>query len=197
VTDALGSTQALTSSSGSITTSYTYEPFGNVTVTNPAPTDANPYQFTGRENDGAGLYYYRARYYSPTFHGFVAQDPLGFASKEINLYMYANGNPVSLSDATGLETGYVSLKSSPPYAMTRIPFEMPPLTPCDGTLLCYICSTGLCLGSPVPGTELPCAASLGLACPNKCGGLPSLPKPPKFPPLFPPGGGPPGVPVVQ
>jgi hypothetical protein len=28
--------------------------------------NANSYQFTGRENDGTSLYYYRARYYSPT-----------------------------------------------------------------------------------------------------------------------------------
>jgi RHS repeat-associated protein len=39
---------------------------------------ANPAQYTGRENDGTGLYYYRGRYYSPTLQRFASQDPLGF-----------------------------------------------------------------------------------------------------------------------
>lgn len=50
LSDALGSTLALTDSSGAINTSYTYEPFGKSTV---AGTNANPCQFTGRENDAA------------------------------------------------------------------------------------------------------------------------------------------------
>ena len=44
-------------------------------------SNANPYQFTGRENDGTGLYFYRARYYSPTFQRFIAQDPLDQAPR--------------------------------------------------------------------------------------------------------------------
>jgi hypothetical protein len=62
--DTLGSTLALANSSGAIGTTYTYEPFGNTTLGGAA--NANPYQFTGRENDGTGLYFNRARYYSPT-----------------------------------------------------------------------------------------------------------------------------------
>ncbi len=73
LTDALGSTVALTNSSGSINVGYAYEPFGNVTMSG---SNNNPYQFTGRENDNTGLYYYRARYYSPTYQRFVGQDPL-------------------------------------------------------------------------------------------------------------------------
>ena len=74
--DALGSTIGLVGSSGSIATSYTYQPFGATTAGGAGNT--NPYQFTGRENDGTGLYFYRARYYSPTFQRFIAQDPLDF-----------------------------------------------------------------------------------------------------------------------
>jgi hypothetical protein len=54
--DALGSTLGLADSTGTVQTAYTYEPFGNVTVSGPS---TNPYQFTGRENDGTGLYFYR------------------------------------------------------------------------------------------------------------------------------------------
>ncbi|MFZ0889418.1 MAG: hypothetical protein WA005_13270, partial [Candidatus Binataceae bacterium] len=34
--------------------------------------NANSYQFIGRENDGTGLYFYRARHYSPTVQRFIA-----------------------------------------------------------------------------------------------------------------------------
>ena len=73
--DALGSTVAVRDSSGSAVTEYTYDTFGAVSTTNPA--FPNPFQFTGRENDGlAGLYYYRARYYDTSLHRFVSEDPL-------------------------------------------------------------------------------------------------------------------------
>jgi YD repeat-containing protein len=54
LTDALGSTRALTDPTGALQDEYTYEPFGVLTGTG---TNANPYQYTGRENDGTGLYY--------------------------------------------------------------------------------------------------------------------------------------------
>ena len=48
-----GSTVALTDSTGTAQTQYTYEPFGNTTVTGPA--NGNPFQYTARENDATGL----------------------------------------------------------------------------------------------------------------------------------------------
>ncbi|MFZ5484598.1 MAG: RHS repeat-associated core domain-containing protein [Pseudomonadota bacterium] len=62
--DALGSTLALANAGQAITTSYTYEPYGKTTVSGAASN--NPLAYTGRENDGTGLYYYRARYYERT-----------------------------------------------------------------------------------------------------------------------------------
>ena len=60
--DPLGSAVAVSDPAGSTMTEYTYAPFGATTATPPGVP--NPFQFTGRENDGlAGLYYYRARYY--------------------------------------------------------------------------------------------------------------------------------------
>jgi RHS repeat-associated protein len=97
--DALGSTLALTDSSGNLNTAYTYEPFGNTTVSGTPGT--NPFQFTGRENDGTGLYYYRARYYSPTLQRFVAQDPLDVGGGDSNLYAYASNDPLDKADASG------------------------------------------------------------------------------------------------
>jgi len=99
ISDALGSTLALTDSSGAINTSYTYEPFGNTTIGGSNP---NPYQFTGRENDGTGLYFYRARYYSSTFQRLIAQDPLDFRSGASDLYVYVQNSPVNATDPLGL-----------------------------------------------------------------------------------------------
>ncbi len=100
LTDALGSTIGLVDSTGALNTSYTYEPFGNTTVSG---SSANPYQFTGRENDATGLYFYRARYYSPTFQRFVSQDPIGFAGGGPNLYGYVLNNPISFIDPFGYQ----------------------------------------------------------------------------------------------
>ncbi len=75
--DGLGSTLALVNSAGSIQNQYTYEPFGKTTSSG---SRGNSAQFTGRENDGTGLYYYRARYYHPTLQRFISEDlvsPIG------------------------------------------------------------------------------------------------------------------------
>jgi RHS repeat-associated protein len=100
--DSLGSVMALVNPSGSIMTQYTYDPFGNTTAAGAAST--NPSQYTGRENEGNGLYYYRARYYSPVFGRFVNEDPTGFAGSGVNFYAYAGDNPISFNDPFGLST---------------------------------------------------------------------------------------------
>jgi RHS repeat-associated protein len=97
--DRLGSTLGLVDSAGTVQTSYTYEPFGKMTATGQAST--NPYQFTGRENDGLGLMHYRARYYSPMLHRFVSEDPIGFGGG-INQYVYVGNGPVNRRDPFGL-----------------------------------------------------------------------------------------------
>jgi YD repeat-containing protein len=60
--DALGSTIALVDGGGNIATTYTYDPFGNTTSFGTA--NSNAFQYTGRENEGNGLYFYRARYFN-------------------------------------------------------------------------------------------------------------------------------------
>jgi RHS repeat-associated protein len=97
--DALGSTLALTTATGGIQAEYTYEPFGGTTATG---SDTNPFQYTGRENDGTGLYYYRARYYHPALQRFISEDPIEFAGGDVNLYAYVWNNPIALYDPFGL-----------------------------------------------------------------------------------------------
>jgi RHS repeat-associated protein len=98
--DGLGSAIGLVGSGQSIATSYTYQPFGGTTAT--GASNGNSYQFTGRENDDTGLYYYRARYYSPTLQRFIAQDPIGFRGGDANLYGYTGEDPVNEIDPLGL-----------------------------------------------------------------------------------------------
>ena len=109
LTDALGSTIALGDASGTVQTSYTYEPFG--AVTSSGATNTNSYQFTGRDNDGTtGLDFSRARYYNPTFGRFISEDPLGFpGGPDPNLYAYAWNSVTNFSDSLGLDPGHPSL----------------------------------------------------------------------------------------
>ena len=100
LTDALGSTIALTDAAANIKQRYDYSPYGEANLTGAAGL-TNPYQYTGRENDGSGLYYYRARYYSPVAKRFISEDP----TKElagIDAYVYVRGNPISRTDPLGL-----------------------------------------------------------------------------------------------
>jgi RHS repeat-associated protein len=107
LTDALGSTLALADSSGTIQTQYTFEPFGNTTATGAATT--NSFEYTGRELDASGLYYYRARYYNPQLQRFISEDPAGFYSG-VNFYTYALDLPTYWIDPTGLD---VTIKQYP------------------------------------------------------------------------------------
>jgi RHS repeat-associated protein len=98
-TDALGSTLQLTDTSGVAQTTYTYDPFGNSTLTGTNSTSS--IQYTGRENDGNGLQYNRARYYNPTLGRFLSEDPIGFAGGQPNLYTYTGNSPTNYTDPTG------------------------------------------------------------------------------------------------
>lgn len=127
--DANGSTLALTDESGAIGTRYHYDPFGNTTITG---ISTNAFQYTGREYDATGLYYYRARYYDPKLHRFLSEDPiltpytplnLGLCmtnetlwpvsrlsrpqsrlGQRLNAYLYVLNNPLLRTDPLGLES---------------------------------------------------------------------------------------------
>jgi RHS repeat-associated protein len=96
--DGLGSTIALVNSSGSLVTTYSYDPFGNTTAAGVA--SANPSQYTGPENEGNGLYFYRSRYYSPLLARFINEDPIRFRGG-VNFYTYVFDSPTNLTDPSG------------------------------------------------------------------------------------------------
>jgi RHS repeat-associated protein len=96
----LGNVIALTDSAGTLQTQYSYEPFGKTTTSGPA--SANTSKYIGRENDATGLYYNRARYYSPELQRFISEDPIGLAGTDLNLYAYVHNNPTNFVDSSGL-----------------------------------------------------------------------------------------------
>jgi len=68
-------------------------------------SSGNVNDYTGRELDETGLYYYRARYYDPSIGRFMSEDPIKFSGGD-NFYRYAENDPVDLKDPTG-EITYV------------------------------------------------------------------------------------------
>ena len=96
--DGLGSTVARSNDAGWITEINAYGPFGEGS----APHGTNAFGFTGQRFDAeSGLYYFRARYYSPTLGRFLQPDPAGFVDG-LNLYTYAGNSPITFNDPLGL-----------------------------------------------------------------------------------------------
>jgi RHS repeat-associated protein len=126
--DALGSALALADAAGVVQTEYTYEPFGRTTATGASNT--NPFQYTGRENDGTGLYYYRARYYNSQLQRFISEDPIEFDGGDVNLYGYVYNNPLLFDDPHGLYP-YCGddLKNCPPPPPPKKKSSPPPPKP--------------------------------------------------------------------
>jgi RHS repeat-associated protein len=98
-TDALGSIITLTDENGDIRTNYSYDPYGSVVIS--GETSDNSFQYTGRENDGTELHYYRFRYYSPELQRFISEDPIRLKGG-INFYAHVGNNPVNWIDPLGL-----------------------------------------------------------------------------------------------
>ncbi|MGD2183420.1 RHS repeat-associated core domain-containing protein [Lusitaniella coriacea] len=112
--DGLGSTRGLTDENGNVTDTYTYDAYGNV-VGSSGGTE-NSYLFAGEQFDGTlGQYYLRQRYYDPRSGRFTRRDTYeGSINNPVSLhkYIYANSNPVSYIDPSGLFVDAQSQKVS-------------------------------------------------------------------------------------
>jgi RHS repeat-associated protein len=118
LTDINGSVVGLVADGGVIQATYAYEPYGATQAS--GTDDGNSQQFTGRENDGTGVHYYRARYYMPEVGRFLGEDPIGF-SGGINMYMYAAANPEKVNDPTGLDPAIDTCTANPGQCTTYPP----------------------------------------------------------------------------
>jgi RHS repeat-associated protein len=97
--DDLGSTRAVTDSSGAVADTDSYDPYGNVTAS--TGTVQNNLLYCGQSMDSeSGLYYLQARYYDPLTGQFTGVDPL--VAETGMPYAYTAGDPVNTSDASGL-----------------------------------------------------------------------------------------------
>jgi RHS repeat-associated protein len=100
--DQQGSTRLLTSSTGIVTGSTTFDAYGNKTGSTGSSTTPLGYdgQYTSSDT---GLIYLRARVYDPATAQFLSSDPLEAITGEP--YAYAGDNPLNASDPTGLIFG--------------------------------------------------------------------------------------------
>ena len=93
---------AASDAAGFVVNSYEYDSYGRIEAS--IEGIANPFTYTGREQDPeSGLYYYRARYYDPEIGRFLSEDPIGFTARDLNLYRYVGNNPVKFVDPDGLK----------------------------------------------------------------------------------------------
>jgi RHS repeat-associated protein len=100
--DYRGSTIALSGDNGLVTDRMEYSLYA--TLTYRVGTNDTPFLFNGRYGvmtDPNSLLYMCSRYYNPYICRFLNPDPSGFAGG-LNLYAFANGNPVSYLDPFGL-----------------------------------------------------------------------------------------------
>ena len=128
--DSRGSTVALTDMTGAVIDTYSYNTYGKITYR--TYSNDTVLLYNGRDGvvfDQNGLYYMRARYYSPKFRRFVNADIIPGEisdSTSLNRYSYVNGNPVSYVDPFGLsaeEKGKVYIYSSPK-TPSDIPYDI-------------------------------------------------------------------------
>ena len=105
IPDVQGSIVATLDAASGVVSKAGYLSFGE----NPT-TYTGSFRYTGRRIDPetggspsqpSGLYYYRARTYSPTWGRFLQPDPIGYAGGG-NLYAYTNNDPLNRTDPLGL-----------------------------------------------------------------------------------------------
>jgi RHS repeat-associated protein len=100
--DQAGSTRLITSSTGTVEGSYTYDAYGN--TTGHTGTATTPLGYDGQlTSSDTGLIYLRARVYDPATAQFLSSDPLKAITGEP--YAYAGDNPLTYGDPAGLSFG--------------------------------------------------------------------------------------------
>jgi RHS repeat-associated protein len=96
LTDHQGSVIQVADMYGNPVATNSYDPWGI-----PGATPVGRFGYTGQTwVPELGLWYYKARFYSPTTGRFLQVDPVGY-EEDVNLYVYAGNDPINLADVTG------------------------------------------------------------------------------------------------
>ncbi len=99
--DEAGSTILTTDPTGTPIQINTYSPWGELASGSLSDISIG---FTGQFYDpDTGLYYFKARHYSPGLGRFLQPDPIGYDGG-LNLYEYAASDPINSTDPLGLDT---------------------------------------------------------------------------------------------
>jgi RHS repeat-associated protein len=100
--DGTGNVRNITGSSGNVLGSYSYDAFGALSSSSGVNTE---FQMNGQQVDlQVGLVYLRDRYYQPQLGRFIMRDSTAGVPADpqtLNLYAYANNDPVNLEDVEG------------------------------------------------------------------------------------------------
>ena len=95
--DRLGSIVAATDGAGGNPAINSYDEYGI-----PGPANSGRFQYTGQAwLPELGMYYYKARIYSPTLGRFLQTDRIGYQGG-LNLYAYVDDDPINKTDPDGL-----------------------------------------------------------------------------------------------
>ncbi|HKY40899.1 MAG TPA: RHS repeat-associated core domain-containing protein, partial [Polyangiaceae bacterium] len=100
----LGSAMLELDIAGGVISYEEYHPYGSTAfhaADGNAEVSAKRYRYTGKEKDDeTGLYYHGVRYYAPWLGRWTAADPIGIDGG-LNVFVYAAGCPILLTDPTG------------------------------------------------------------------------------------------------